>query len=172
MKQEVNRNKHQEFKRKISELSKESKTNLTNKTSSIEINPLRIEDSLKKEQQQQQPQQLQLLLQKNSSNEEKTTSQNHFGNKLTRSKKTKILPKAKNKTDTKHKVNKNNRMVSDTSIKMKETRMENSYKRSHQNLRVLKYKKESKQKISIWKKTKMIQKFQPNSVVPKQIHQQ
>ena len=85
------------LKEKISELSKESKTNLTNKTSSIEINPLRIEDSLKNKEQQQQ-----LLLQNNSPNKEKLTSQKHLGNKLTRSRKTKILPKVKNKTDTKH----------------------------------------------------------------------
>ena len=46
MEKEANKNKYQEFKGKISELSKESKTNWTNKTSSIDINPLQIEDSL------------------------------------------------------------------------------------------------------------------------------
>ena len=106
---------------------------MTNKTSSIEINPLRIENSLKNKQQQQQQQQQQpkqQLPQNKSPNKEKLTSQNHLGNKSTRSKKTKVLPKAKNKADTKHKVNKNNRTVPDTLAEMKETRIENPYKKT------------------------------------------
>ena len=118
------------LKETISELSKESKTNLTNKTSNIEINPLRIEDSLRNKQQQQQQQPKQQLPQNNSPNKEKLKSQNHLGNKSTRSKKTKGLPKAKNKADTKHKVNKNNRTVPDTPAEMKGTQIENPYKKT------------------------------------------
>ena len=83
-------------------------------------------------------------------------------------KKTKVYPKAKNKTGTKHKVKKNtNRMIPDTSTKMKETLIENPCKRSHQNLRVIKYKKERRRKTHIWEKKQSIQKFPPNRVVRK-----
>ena len=161
------------LKEKISELSKESKTNLTNKTSSIEINPLRIENSLKNKQQQQQQQQQQpkqQLPQNKSPNKEKLTSQNHLGNKSTRSKKTKVLPKAKNKADTKHKVNKNNRTVPDTLAEMKVARIENPYKKTTPEPQSVQIQKGKEIEGNHMEEEKLIRKFPTNRVVPKQIH--
>ena len=100
-----------------------SQANLVNKTSSIKINPLFIDNSFKKKQEQHQH--------NNVLNNGQPLSKTLTVNESTSTRGNKSSPKAKKKTERKHRKSENTRRtIPEIPIEIKEALIENSYRKT------------------------------------------